>query len=1354
MDEKIEKDDNQQDMPSDQSAQDSDRVASDFNDEVVQEAIGNSAEISSDEPIEGSILMDETQESIKDEIVSEELSQQGDARQNFSQTEEETDESSTHGDEIKEIPQEGEEMQASLHDEGDGLIPLEDSPKILPDDTAQITIETGEEANQAGDDQPEEHPNLDLGDADGWWAGAPFIPIEDIEDVDIESPITTVEDENQEEFLPSVESFGDFQTEKEAFAMGEEKIDEDTQEIPVIKDSQSEIETSILPTETNLESEVTLVSDSQEHLTEESESTQEILVAQDAQVDAETQELPQDKDLDSEIKLTTMFEKESPDKPEDTQEIPVGNNPQSAMDDIPTIPPPDLPVGWKPENPNLPKNVSEVDRQATQVTPTAYQRAVLQAPKDQSKKTEPTQTKYTKGRRPSETKRPKKPNEKKKSWGCLMKSILALGFIIILALLALGSFGIYQYFRISSSLPDVDELRSKASQFETTRILDRDGNLLYEILDPNAGRRTYVPIEEISPYLIAATIATEDKDFFTNPGFDIYGMVRALWQNYTAGGIYSGASTITQQLARTLLMEPEERYEQTYQRKAREIVLSYEITRQYSKDDILELYLNENNYANLAYGVQAAAETYFNTNAESLNLWQSAFLAGLPQAPSVYNIHTNRDSTLYRQRSVLVLMYELSRERDCIDIGSNRPPVCVTFDEAIQAGIDATNYEFPKLEFNMAYPHWVVYIRSLLEEQFDPQTIYRSGFTIYTTLDPELQSQAERMVSDRVAALAGSNASNGALLAIDPNTGEILAMVGSADFNNTEIDGQINMVLSDTRQPGSTIKPLTYVAAFEKGWTPSTLIWDVPSEFPPSTDPNDTNPDYKPVNYDGEFHGPVTLRSALANSYNIPAVKALQYVGIYDDPNTDVEDGMLVFARRLGITSLTRSDYGLSLTLGGGEVSLMEMTTSFGVFANEGRLIPPVAITKIVDTTGNIIYEYEQPVGDQVVRVEHAYLISDILSDKEARVPMFGTNPVVNLAFPAAVKTGTTNDFRDSWTIGYTPDLVVGVWVGNTSYEPMNNISGIGGAGPIWADFMSYGVNRVTSGAPSAFIRPPGIVDRVICSISGTEPSQWCPQQQSEIFAADQPPKPKSEDLWKIIEIDTWTGLAVSEACSDFTEEKLAINVQDIWAERWLKNDSEGQAWAESMDFPDPVFVVPDRACRADDPRPIINLIGLSDGQKVTTSPLEIRGMVTATQNFDYYRIEWGEGREPVTWKVLEGEVRTPEESAGVLTEWDLEEIEAGIVTIKIILHSTTNTYAEKTITLDIQVPTPTPTMTPTPTETPLPTETPTPTPTETPTPTPTFQPTSTPTRTRTPWFWFPTRTVEPSPTQEDTPGP
>jgi len=703
MDEKPIKNDDQQDQGSDQSKQDSDSVHDAIKQEDTQEVVVRSPQPSVEESIDDLISMDDAESSPGDEGVEDSLP-------------------------------EGE---------------LE----VLPEDTAQIVIEGDQEDGQAIDEIPDEDLDLDPGAAGGWWAGAPFTPIDAVEDVDLESPLKAVGEEIPQEPLQASENLAEESFEEEALLEEAVQVEDDTQEIPVSETPQLDAETHVIPIEMGLGAETTLAASTEE---------------------------------------------ESTDAQENTQEIPITKGPQAASDDIPTIPPPDLPPDWKPENPNLPKYVSEVDRQATRVTPVAYQRAIAQKENDLVEKTKPTPTKFTKGRRPTELKRPKKPKSKKKSWGCLLKIILVLGFLLILALLALGSFGIYQYFRISSSLPDVDELRSKASQFETTRILDREGNLLYEILDPNAGRRTYVPIDEISPYLIAATIATEDKDFYTNPGFDLMGMIRALWQNYTAGGIYSGASTITQQLARTLLLDPKERYEQTYQRKAREIVLSYEITRQYSKDDILELYLNENNYANLAYGVQAAAETYFNSEAEALNLWQSAFLAGLPQAPSVYNIHTNRDSTLYRQRSVLVLMYELSSERNCIDIGPDRADVCVTFAEATQAGIDAANYDFPELEFNMAYPHWVVYIRSLLEEQFDPQTIYRSGFTIYTTLDPELQSQAQSMVTKQIEALAGCNASNGALLAIDPNTGEVLAMVGSADFHDSSIDGQINMALSDT----------------------------------------------------------------------------------------------------------------------------------------------------------------------------------------------------------------------------------------------------------------------------------------------------------------------------------------------------------------------------------------------------------------------------------------------------------------------------------------------------------------------------------------------------------------------------
>src|SRR6266498_2545408 len=442
------------------------------------------------------------------------------------------------------------------------------------------------------------------------------------------------------------------------------------------------------------------------------------------------------------------------------------------------------------------------------------------------------------------------------SAGCLIRLVIAALFSVVVMLLLGGTALLFSYYSIARTLPNVEDLKTHASQFETTRILDRNGNELYEILDPSAGRRTYVPLSQISPVLVAATIATEDKDFYTHPGFDPVAIIRALWQNYKSNGQSGGASTITQQLARALLLSPEERAQRTISRKAREIILAAEITRRYSKDDILELYLNEIYYGNLAYGVEAASETYFGKTANQLTLSEASFLAGLPQSPSVYDIYTNRDLTLARQQQVLVLMFGVSQTNGCIKVSTSEVPISVDEVAAANAANEMKTYVFNSPNINTRYPHWVNFVREQLEAQYDAQTIYRSGFIVYTTLDPTLQDQAQALVTDQIAQLADKNAHDGALVSIKPSTGEILAMVGSPDFNNEAISGQINMANSPTRQPGSSIKPINYVAAFEKGWTPATLIWDVPSEFPPSGDPNDTREPYRPVNYDGNFHGP------------------------------------------------------------------------------------------------------------------------------------------------------------------------------------------------------------------------------------------------------------------------------------------------------------------------------------------------------------------------------------------------------------------------------------------------------------------------------------------------------------------
>jgi penicillin-binding protein 1C len=875
----------------------------------------------------------------------------------------------------------------------------------------------------------------------------------------------------------------------------------------------------------------------------------------------------------------------------------------------------------------------------------------------------------------------------------------------------------------------VEDLQNRASQFETTRILDRNGNPLYDILDPNAGRRTYVTLDRISPVLLAATIATEDKDFYNHPGFDFWAITRALWENYRSGGQGGGASTITQQLARALLLSPEERAERTYSRKAREIILAAEITRRYSKDQILELYLNEIYYGNLAYGIEAAAETYFGKTANQLTLSEASFLAGLPQSPSVYDIYTNREVTLARQQQVLVLMYGLSQVNGCIKVSNSDVPICVDETAAATAANEIKAYPFNPPTITARYPHWVNFVRSELEELYDAQTIYRSGFIVYTTLDPTLQDEAQRLVTEQVSLLADKNAHNGALVAIKPSTGEILAMVGSPDFNNEAISGQINMADSPTRQPGSSIKPINYIAAFEKGWTPATLIWDVPSEFPPSGDPNDPREPYRPVNYDGNFHGPVTVRTALSNSFNIPAVKTLDFVKIYDDPNTPQKDGMIGMAERLGITSFTRPDYGLSLTLGGGDVSLLELTGAYSVFANGGRRVPPVAILRIVDFQGTVVYEYQPPQPEQVVRAEHAFLISSILSDNEARAWMFGRNSLLNLPFQVAAKTGTTNDFRDNWTLGYTPDLVTGVWVGNADYTPMVNTTGLTGAAPIWSAFMQYAVPIVSNGAPTPFSVPPGIMERTICSVSGTEPSQWCRGgQRTEFFASDQPPLPPSQDLLRPVNIDTWTGLIAGDACKEFVKDDMVMNVQDKWGREWLRS-GEGRDWLEAHDMPRNPFFAPERECSASDPRPLIEFSNLNHDTVVTDISLPINGVVDVKNGgLSGWRLEYGSGQDPDQWTVLaQGTNTFP--SPSLIHTWDLQGVTDTQVTLRLYLSNGEEKYAERKVTITLNVPTPTPTVTPTPTETSIP---PTATPTETPgsaapTETPTGFPTETP---------------------------
>lgn len=911
-------------------------------------------------------------------------------------------------------------------------------------------------------------------------------------------------------------------------------------------------------------------------------------------------------------------------------------------------------------------------------------------------------------------------------WSLAKMAAIASALVVILVVGGM----IFGYISIAATLPSVDDLQAAASQFETTRVYDSAGNLLYEIIDPQAGRRTRVPLSQIAPELVAATIATEDQGFYLHPGFDPIAIVRAIWQNLRAGDTVSGASTITQQLVKLLVLSPEEAAQRTNMRKIREAILAAEITRRYSKDEILELYLNEIYYGNLAYGIEAAAETYFDKRAAELNLAEASFLAGLPQSPAIYDIYTNEVVTKARHQQVLGLMLS----QGCMTVSNSPEPVCVDESDVRDAIISIETYPFSPPAYGARFPHWVNFIRQQLEATYGPQ-LYRAGYSVYTTLDPTLQAQAEAEVAAQVAQLAERHVTNGALVAMRPASGEILAMVGSDDYQDP-VDGQINMSIQP-RQPGSSIKPLTYSLALEKGWTLATLLWDVPTDFP-----DGANPPYRPVNYDETYHGPVRVRGALANSYNVPAVKALAFTGIYG------EGGFIPFAEALGIGSLTRDDYGLALTLGGGEVTLVEMVTAYAALANGGQRAFPVSILRIADSAGAAVCQ--QPLGPsgpqagvppcqpppedwgrQVMTPETAFLISDVLSDNDARTPAFGPNSALRLSFPAAVKTGTTNDYRDNWTIGYTPDLVTGVWVGNADYTAMVGTSGVTGAAPIWHNFME---NALT-GRATAFVRPAGIIERSICSVSGTEPSQFCPPDmiRAELFAANRPPLPKERDLLQRVYLDPFTNLRQTADCARyyqndllFQQEKLVAGVSDPAAQKWLTEDPNGLAWAAAHGLTPPIQWAPEGSCSAESPHPLLSFAYPPEGAALEAVPIQIQGQAGATSDFSHYILDYGLSFSPEGWGPVSGPEGAPVNETGRLADWDLAGLPDGPVTLRVTVFNRAGGSAEARVHFTIQRPTPTPEPTATATATPTETATPTITPTATITPVPSPTPTST----------------------------
>ncbi|HEV2108775.1 MAG TPA: transglycosylase domain-containing protein [Thermomicrobiales bacterium] len=690
--------------------------------------------------------------------------------------------------------------------------------------------------------------------------------------------------------------------------------------------------------------------------------------------------------------------------------------------------------------------------------------------------------------------------------------LLATGAFVISTVAAVsGTMAAYR--QVNEGLPNAAGVA--VDNFQTTRIYDRNGELLQEVDDPTnpyGGWRTFVTLDQVSPYLIDATVAAEDGTFWTHHGVEPIAIVRGAFINVGGTGS-SGGSTVTQQLVRALFPE-KIGYDISYARKGKEALAAVEMERNYSKTDIMTMYLNLIFYGSRSYGIEAASQTYFEKHASELTLPEAALLAGLPQRPTDYNPTINLDLAKQRQDYVLDQMVKLGY---------------ITRAEAREAFDTPLNLRDGQRTGLIHHaPHFVNYVGSYIKEHLGEEAYYRGGLQITTTIDIELQAEAEEIMQRNVANLDVYNARNGSMVAMVPWSGEILAMVGSANFEDETIEGQNNIAVSQ-QQPGSAIKPIVYAAAFENGWNPATVVLDSTfrRETPGQVDPVTGEPVkyYEPQNYTGNFYGAVTVRTALANSLNIPAVKATEYVG---------PQAVMDVARRMGMKdSFTgeASDYGLSIGLGGAEVQLLELTNAYATLANMGEYVPANPIMKIADSQGNVLYdidrEEDRPQPDRAIKAEYAYQITDILTDNDARALLFGRENLFGetqdkLDRPTAAKSGTTNDVKDIWTMGYTTDLTVGVWIGNTNNDPLEPLDGIQGAGPIWSEtmlllhqdsrFSDLLLGPEEQPLPKEFPRPEGIYEGQVCTANGHAPVNNAPTR-TDLLVRDEGPALRCDQL-------------------------------------------------------------------------------------------------------------------------------------------------------------------------------------------------------------------------------------------------
>ncbi len=846
------------------------------------------------------------------------------------------------------------------------------------------------------------------------------------------------------------------------------------------------------------------------------------------------------------------------------------------------------------------------------------------------------------------------------------------GLLILLLIAGIVSAGVIMMWyrdKIEPFAEGIAALENYSPAYQTARIFAADGELLAAINSQESGARTSVALDEISPYMIHAIVSQENERFFDDPGFDPIAIARAFIQNVSGGGIESGASTITQQIARNLVLQDRD---VTIERKINEILVALEIANRYDKEFILELYLNEIFFGNQSYGVEAAANFYFGISAEQLNFAQAALLASIVPSPVQHDPVSNRPLAVAGMRSTMNKMLEIGCLRFQHGDWLERGPFCIvdgaeadfaggtevlvrTSDQGDIIGgmailqiaeIETTNFQ--PADVQTTYPHFVDYVRALVEAELGEEALFTRGLSIHTTLNPALQDAAQAALSNQVRALrAGATGVNtGAVMVTDPNSGAILAMAGGHDFNDA-FAGQVNNALT-YQQPGSAIKPFVYAAALQDNngsfLTPASIIWDVPT-----VEDLGAGGIYEPQNIDRKFHGAVPLRYALQNSYNVPTVRVFRdHVGVGRFAN---------MADAVGLQFPEGSLISLSSALGANEVTLFDLMVAYGVFANGGKRAPLYAIERITESIDGepVEVERQQPQAEQVISPALAYLMANILSDDRARSPSFNLNAnmtLTNLGIPTqntvAAKTGTTNGNRDLWTMGFTRNAVVGVWLGTSDNSPTYNTSGARSAAPVWNAVMSAAANWYPA---LPFENPGGIVAREICRTTGTLSYSACPDPTTDLFLHEQYPPPAEQAFLQRVTVDSWSLLRANEFCPNHIVERNFAAIGDASALDWLNNSDDGKDYAASLALELPVRPPPQDACAQGQPLPLINISNLNAGQ-VLHGAIEIRGQVQAP-DFDRFELLYASAGDPETFFPISASLVQMPQYGSPLALWD-----------------------------------------------------------------------------------------------------